>query len=385
MVINPFIITGKIEPKYFCDRIKESAELINLIENQNNVVLISPRRMGKTGLIKFCFDKKEVKDNYLTFFVDILQTTSFREFIFLLGKEIYELLLPRSRKIAEKFILLLKSLNGKLTYDPVSNAPAFNFSMGEIKNPEYTLKEIFEFLEKTGKRCILAIDEFQQITKYPEKNVEAILRTHIQNSSNCNFIFAGSSRHILQNMFLDSARPFYHSSTFMELNAIPYDIYADFACKMFRINEKEISKENVRIVYDEFQGHTYYLQRILNRAFSLTEKGETCHFDKIKDSVKYVINVNSVQYRESLAEISESNKEVLIAIAKEGEVSHPTSAEFLGRHALKSASSVQGALRKLLNMDLLTKTENKYSVTDKFLALWINQTYSINSSPLLQP
>ena len=74
--INPFIVTGKIAPEYFCDRVNESARLVKSITNGNNLVIISPRRMGKTGLIQFCYDKPEISKEYYTFFIDILHTSS---------------------------------------------------------------------------------------------------------------------------------------------------------------------------------------------------------------------------------------------------------------------------------------------------------------------
>lgn len=378
MNINPFVIAGKIEEKYFCDRVNESTELIHLINNQNNLLLVSPRRMGKTGLIKFCFEKKEIKKNYLTFFLDILQTTSLKEFTFLLGREIYDTLLPASRKIADSFLQILKSINGKLSYDPVSNAPSFNLSIGEITHPEYTLKEIFGFLEKAGKRCVVAIDEFQQITKYPEKNVEAILRTYIQNSGNCNFIFAGSRRHILHEMFFSASRPFYQSVSLIELNPIPPEIYVEFAIKNFKEFGKEINREEIIKVYNYFEGHTFYIQRVMNQIFSTTKIGEKCSLEIIRDAVDYSVNLNATLYREILSNIPESQKEVLFAVAKTGHVSKPTSSEFIKKNGLRSASSVQGALRKLLDLDLLSRQENVYFLTDRFLLLWINQTYGRN-------
>ena len=77
---NPFVVTGKIAPEYFCDRVEESARLIKSVTNGNNLVIISPRRMGKTGLIQFCYDKPEIREEYYTFFIDILHTSSLREF-----------------------------------------------------------------------------------------------------------------------------------------------------------------------------------------------------------------------------------------------------------------------------------------------------------------
>ena len=227
-IINPFIVTGKIAPEYFCDRVSESARLVKSITNGNNLVVISPRRMGKTGLIQFCYDKPEIGKEYYTFFIDILHTSSLREFTYLLGREIYETLLPRSRKMATLFIQTIKSISGKFGFDPITNLPAFNVELGDIERPEYTLDEIFQYLSHADKPCIVAIDEFQQIAKYPEKNIEALLRTHIQRSENSHFIFAGSERHMMQEMFASAARPFYHSADMLELKAIPAEIYIPF-------------------------------------------------------------------------------------------------------------------------------------------------------------
>ena len=168
-ITNPFIVTGKIESEYFCDRVQESARLVKSITNGNNMVIISPRRMGKTGLIQFCYDKPEIANEYYTFFIDILHTSSLREFTYLLGREIYETLLPRSRKMSDLFIRTLKSISGKFGFDPITSTPTFNVELGDIDRPEYTLNEIFRYLTDADKPCVVAIDEFQQIAKYPEK------------------------------------------------------------------------------------------------------------------------------------------------------------------------------------------------------------------------
>lgn len=141
--INPFIVTGKIEPEYFCDRVKESERLVKSLTNGNNLVIISPRRMGKTGLIRFCYEKPEIKEEYYTFFIDILHTSSLREFTYLLGKEIYETLLPRSKKMASLFIHTLKSINGKFGFDPLTNLPTFNLELGILIDPNIHWKKYF--------------------------------------------------------------------------------------------------------------------------------------------------------------------------------------------------------------------------------------------------
>ena len=377
-IINPFIVTGKIAPEYFCDRVSESARLVKSVTNGNNLVVISPRRMGKTGLIQFCYDKPEIGKEYYTFFIDILHTSSLREFTYLLGREIYETLLSRSRKMATLFIQTIKSISGKFGFDPITNLPTFNVELGDIERPEYTLDEIFQYLAHADKPCIVAIDEFQQIAKYPEKNIEALLRTHIQRLENSHFIFAGSERHMMQEMFASAARPFYHSADMLELKAIPAEIYIPFIVGHFERRNRSIAAVDVEKVYALFQGHTYYIQKTFNESFADTPEGDECTLETIRAAIDNMIASNDTIFREILSNVPEKQKELLYAIAREGEAERITSADFIKRHSLTSASSVQSAAKKLLEKDLITEINKVFSVTDRLFAMWINKLYGKN-------
>ncbi len=376
-ITNPFIVTGRIAPEYFCDRVNESARLIKSITNGNNMVIISPRRMGKTGLIQFCYDKPEISKNYYTFFIDILHTSSLRELTYLLGREIYETLLPRSRKMASLFLQTIKSISGKFGFDPVTNLPIFNVELGDIDRPEYTLDEIFQYLSRADKPCIVAIDEFQQIAKYPENNIEALLRTHIQRSTNCHFIFAGSERHMMREMFMSAARPFYNSADILELKAIVPEIYIPFVVGHFKKRKRRIQEENVSKVYTLFQGHTYYIQKAFNESFADTPEGEECTLETIQGAIDNMIALNDTIFREMLSNVPEKQKELLYAIAKDGKAERITSADFIKRHRLASASSVQSAAKKLLERDIITENNKVFSVTDRLFAMWINELYGL--------
>ena len=372
---NPFIVTGKIEAEYFCDRVNESARVIKTITNGNNLVIISPRRMGKTGLIQFCYDKPQIAQEYYTFFIDILHTSSLREFTYALGRAIFDTLLPRSKKMASLFVQTIKSISGKFGFDPMTSMPTFNVELGDIERPEYTLEEIFQYLANADKPCIVAIDEFQQIAKYPEKNIEALLRTHIQKIGNCNFIFAGSERHMMQEMFTSSARPFYNSADLLELKAIAPEIYIPFVVGHFEKRNRTIAPENVEGVYNLFKGHTYYIQRTFNEAFADTMEGEECTMEVIKSAIDNMVASNDTIFREILSNIPEKQKALLYAIAKDGEAEAITSAKYIKRHSLSSASSVQSSARILLEKDYITCINKVYSLTDKLFAMWINRLY----------
>lgn len=374
---NPFILSPRIKRPYFCDREKEQQILTEAIVNGRNMVLISPRRMGKSSLIYVALhDSAEIRKEYLTFFVDILQTNTLAEFTYLLGKSIFNTLASKSVTKIRGFLAALKSLKGSFGFDPVSGAPSFNIQLGDIRQPEYTLDEIFGYIEHSEKQVIIAIDEFQQITKYPEKNTEALLRSHMQRLANASFIFAGSEQSILQEMFLSSKRPFYNSCEIMHLGPIGEDVYTEFAERMFSERGRSIDGDAVRLAFRLFDGNTFYMQRTMNGAFADTSRSALCTVETVTRAVRAMLASNEVIYREVLSNVSASQKTVLYAIAKNRLVANPQSGEFVKSNALASPSSVQSALQKLIRTGLVSKSPDGYSLTDPLLRIFINGLYA---------
>lgn len=373
VVINPFVVSGKIPEGYFCDRVVESSELEKSLTNQMNVVLTSSRRMGKTSLVDYVFSRPTIKDDYITISVDILQTTTFREFIFALGTAVFDAVATRGEKWRKQFITFLKSLSGSFGYDPVQNTPTFDIKLGDIQMPEYTLREIFQYLDSVDKRCLVVIDEFQQITRYPEKNVEEILRTHIQKLSNANFVFSGSRRRLMEEMFFSAKRPFYQSAKPLRLEAIDEDVYFDFASSHFQKAGKAISRDAFDFVYKTFWGVTLYVQRLMKDAYIETPEGKTCDMTMVNRLIENYISENDSHLREQMSFITEAQKELLYAIHAEGQVQSITSSAFNKKHRLRSPSSTQSASLKLLEYDLITRKEKNYSLSDPLLSLWLNK------------
>lgn len=371
--INPFVVSGKIPEEYFCDRVAEAAALEKALTNQLNVVLTSTRRMGKTSLVDFVFDKSTIADRYVTVFVDILSTTTFREFVMAFGTAVFDRVASRSDKLRRLFATLLKSLSASFGYDPVQNTPTFDIRIGDIHQPEYTLSEIFEYLEKVESRCLVVIDEFQQITRYPEKNVEALLRTHIQKLSNVNFVFSGSRRRLMEEIFFSSKRPFCQSAKALRLEAIDKEVYFAFAQKNFNNSGKYIDKEAFDKIYDTFWGVTFYVQRILKEAYADVSVGETCDVALTEKLIDDYVGENGTNIREELSHLTEVQKQVLYAVHKEHLAKNIASAAFNRKHSLRSPSSTQTAVAKLLEYDFITRNENVYSLSDPLLNLWLNR------------
>lgn len=370
-ILNPFVVGKYISEEYFCDREQETEFLIKQIVNGRNVALISPRRMGKTGLIEHCFNREDMKQNYYLFFVDIYSTSSLAEMVYLLGKTIYARLKPHKTVWSENFFKAISSLRMGFKLDSITCEPAFEIGLGDISAPEITLDEIFKYLESADKPCIVAIDEFQQINCYKETNIEALLRGYIQKCKQTSFIFSGSKRHMMSLMFNSPAKPFYHSAINMGLGPIAIDKYSEFAVKMFEMYNKAIDKSVIEEVYNKMDGCTWFIQMLMNELFALTAVGEMCTKEMLQGAWENVIMSQEQIYKEQFALLAPKQKHLLLSIAKEGKADKITSAGFIKKYNLQSASSIQAALKPLLENDIIIKEDSCYRIYDYFYAEWL--------------
>lgn len=372
-MINPFVTKGYAGPEYFCDREKETQDIVRLLMNENNMALISPRRLGKTDLIHHCFAQTEIKERYYTFIIDIYATNSLADFVDVLGQAILDELKPLGRKVWEKFYNSLHSLQQQISFD-INGNPVWGIGLGAYVNPTTTLDEIFNYLSSADKPCLVAIDEFQKITDYPDgENVEAALRTHIQRCMNATFLFSGSKRHLMSEMFMSPSRPFYQSVITMGLKPIPKEKYTAFAERLFAENGKVLEKDVTQEVYNRFDGITFCLQRIMNVLFLVTEKGGRCTTNMIDDAIDYILDLSSEHYSMLYSQMSEKQRSVLLAIASEHRVKGIAGGKFVHKYHLPSVSSVVSAVKGLLEKDFVTKENDDYYLYDHFFQLWLEK------------
>lgn len=371
---NPFLTSGYAGAEYFCDREHETKRLIQLLTNGNNVVLQSPRRIGKTGLLHHCFNQAEIKENYHTFIIDIYATKNLQDLIFEMGRSIVNALKSKGQKAIEKFLGVVSALRPSVSFDVMGNA---TWSLGVDKpvTAEFALDQIFDYISQSEMPCLIAIDEFQQITYYPEKNVEALLRTYIQHCNNANFVFAGSERHLLSEMFNSPARPFFASTSALILEQLPLDKYSEFVIRHFGNAGVDVSPDLVEKVYNRFEGITWYMQKVFNQLYMSMQNGEECTEEMIEESIKVIVDDNSSNYADLLYQLTARQKQLLIAINREGKASELTGSKFIRAYHLPAASTIQTALKSLLERQLITQRLGTYEVYDKFLSIWISKNF----------
>ena len=367
---NPFLVTGYHSPEYFCDRRQETETMIQALYNGRNVTLIAPRRMGKTGLVKHVFYKlREQEPDIVTFYMDIYSTQALGDFIRLFASTVLGRLDSVPQKALGRVGKFIKSCRPVFTFDELTGQPKVTIDIVP-SSEEATLREIFDYLRSSEKRCYIAIDEFQQIAEYPEKGAEALLRSYIQFVPNINFIFAGSKQHIMQQMFHSAKRPFYQSTQTQVIDRIARDEYYRFAADFFTRQGRKLAEETFGYLYDAFDGHTWYIQTLLNRLYGYAGNPDIGMVDY---AIGEVVAESTYTYENLLAAYPASNIRLLKAIAKAGCVREINSGNFITEYRLRAASSVNSALKRLIDREMVYKTADGYFVYDRFMAIWLRQ------------
>lgn len=368
---NPFISQGYESPDYFCDRQEETAMLMSHLRNGRNVTLISPRRIGKTGLIKNTFyhltaDNKDV----VCLYVDIYATKSLRDFVEQLGTTVINDLVRKNSSLKDKVLTFFASLRPVFSLDPLTGEPSVSITV-EPSQEDITMRNIFRYLNESDKEVYVAIDEFQQIGEYPENGTEAMLRSYIQFAQHVHFIFSGSKHHLMAEIFGSPKHPFYQSTEMMGLKPLNSDVYYNFCRNFFIKKGGELSKDIFMHIYNEFEGHTWYVQAIMNRLYE--NENVVDSVSQVNRALLSILGGREAQYESMVQFFTENQFALLKAIAKDGVVAQPTSGKFIKAHGLSGASSAKAALKVLEEKELVYRKPEGYVVYDLFMNYWLRR------------
>jgi uncharacterized protein len=368
--LTPFPTTGYFGAQYFCDREDETKRILSNIQGGQSTILTAPRRIGKTALIFHVLDKLPSGTKGIYF--DILPTENMSGFLNEFASAIIRNV-PEKKGTGRKLWDFIKSLRPSVSFDMLTGSPQVSFTLkdGEIN---YQIEAIFSFLEKQDEKFVIAIDEFQQILEYPEKNTDAWLRTHIQKLKNVIFIFAGSQQHLLNEMFTIPSRPFYNSATLLKIEKINSKKYKAFILKQFNINGRQIEDPVIDSILNWADFHTYYVQVICNRIF-LT--GVNKIEDKIwKEEAERLLKEQEPVFYNYRNMLTKPQWDILKATALEGVLYEPTGIEFVMKYSLGNPSSVLRSLEAITRMELIYYDFNEdgkkyYAINDLLFRRWM--------------
>lgn len=348
---NPFKFGMVVRGMDFCDRQKEMTELIQIINSGMSVTLISPRRYGKTSLIINLLDHL---DGYKKVYIDLMSIVSLNTFLEKYSTEIFKSV-GGLKKFVNKLSKMIK-ISGKISLD-----------IGSLKlvidvDPKVTddVENIIDLPTKFDEKFVIVIDEFQEITNITEIDLVSILRKKFQFFQNTVFIFSGSKRSMMQEIFANPTKPFYRFSQIYELKNLEIEESRKFVMDKFRSSGVEIENDAFNTIYELTNGHAYYLQALSYHLWFLTKDKKKVERADVYSALKRVIFGEKAAFESLWDELTPNQKKVLNVLSRD-----------LSPYSIRiSAGSVNRALESLKKIDLVDKN-GEFKITDPIFKLWL--------------
>ena len=367
---NPFLTKGYLRPEYFCDREEETAAILSAIANGRDLVLYGKRKMGKSALIKHVFHQLDSKT--ITTWVDLLPTTNFGDFLTHTANAVlsaYEEDDPLYKKIWDG----MKKLRPTVTYDEITGSPNVSFDINDTTTRINTFSALIHLLTSSSKKVVLALDEFQQIQQYPEKNIAEHLRTLLQSLPNVTVIFSGSDQHMLLDMFNNIDAPFYQFGQYLKLGPIDSDKYVDFIEAHFTKNKKKIDRGDIYNIIEWCNHRTMNIQILANRLYSLNRK--KLSQEDLRSMKETILTEKEDIYYTLKRVVSKGQWKVIAAFAREGKVYEPYGKTFMQKYGFSNSSTIRRVVQFCLERGLLYQSldgeESYFELDDVFLRRWV--------------
>ncbi len=373
MAKNPFIISVIPPEAPFCNRSRELRQLIAYGSAGTNVVVFSPRRFGKTSLVKRV-QSDLLKKGMLVLYADFLGVTSIDDVAGRIAKCVYSFI-RGNEPLMKKAIRLLTTFRPVLKPSEDGSFAVSVETTGQniqgIELLDKTLDDLGQFMAQIGPEKIhIVFDEFQEITELKEKRIEGTLRSHIQ-FHRSSYFFVGSRRHILLSMFNEKSRPFYQSAQLYELKKLPYDDLVTYLIDQFKGGGKRCPEKNADKISLVSQQNPYYAQKLALNVYEVS--GKVVHEKDIKEALELMIDNEIFFFQAILQALAPRQIALLRALAVEPSKTI-LSNRYISRNDLGSIGGVQAALKKLRQLDLVEKdADSRYRLVDPIFSLWLQK------------
>lgn len=373
MMRNPFIYGGLVFGDHFADRQTELSELAMEMSNMGKVFLVSPRRIGKTCVLKNLQENLK-RDDVLTAYIDLYKAPTLRHFTELYAKAVVEAVESKLERMVKAIPRVLPGLRPKLDPNPDGTVSFSVEYIAREKEVFQILTEVLEYPEKASikkkKQFVIIIDEFSDITKYNGEDVEKAIRAVVQSNQRVGYIFSGSRRSVIRDMVKDKRRAFYRMGRIIELTPIPRDLFSAFIESWFMKGGYKLNDGVVDLILEKGRDIPYNIQRIAHNIWEEARDSKIIGKALVDKAIWMIINQESMNYEALWDGISQKQRELLIALAKD-DPDGIFSRDFIERWRL-GVSSIQASLKALENRGILDREkQGKYRFDDEFFRFWI--------------
>jgi AAA+ ATPase superfamily predicted ATPase len=369
---NPFTIYTYRGPEYFCDRNAELSLLLELIDNRRYGLLYSMRRLGKTGLIHHFHHTLKKRKGVITVYCDVQNTRSDAAFATKLITAVVGAIEKTPKGATQRIGAFFSSLRPVLSFDPVTQTPSLQLQIESAKDVQMSLNVLFQMLGETKKTVQIALDEFQQIANYDDTVIDSTLRGYLDKVPNVHFLFCGSQRHVLLELFSDAKKPFYGAVEQMQLQFLDRQFYREFITSHFLKAGQKITEDAVSDILDWTRGHKFYTQYFCNKLFS--KQMASIGLIETEGLKREILFSFEPSYLSLESVLSKNQLKLLRAIAHEDEVTSVSTSAFLSQYQL-AQSTAQQALGVLLDKELLyedmSPDGSRIFVYDPYFSRWL--------------
>ena len=368
---KPFIYGKFVEGDNFTDRITETHRLKKDFENGVNVIIISPRRMGKTSLVKKV--QREIDDSVVkVVYMDIYDCRSEYDFYNKFAASLLKQTANRSEQIIENVKNFLVRLTPKIAFsnDTINDV---SISLG-ITPQNYSPEEILELPQiisrKIQKHIVVCIDEFQQIGEFQDSlSVQKRMRSVWQLQNNVSYCLFGSKKHLLSELFKSKRMPFYQFGDTIYLAPIPTQDWVTFIRSKFKDAGMSITEKQAESICSLVRNHSSYVQQLSWNVMLNTER--TVTQESIDNALDDLINQNSELFIQQISGLTSYQLNFLKAI-KKGVRKDFTSKDVLENYNLGSKSNITRLINVLVSKELIEKQGENYIISDPILELWLD-------------
>lgn len=377
---NPFTYGGRVSGDAFCNREKEVEELLGDIRAGQHIILFSQRRFGKTSLVWKVLEEAR-KDGIIPVYVDLYPISTLGEFI-----EEYAKAIARTLSTYEKAIKLMRGLFSRLYLsmgvDPSGN-PQWNVGFDrnrEIESFDELISCVENYLKRKGKRGVVVFDEFQQITETNGEKIERRLRSAIQTHEQVCYLFVGSKKHMIHDLFSNPNRPFYRIGKILPLEKIAVADLRSFIEKRFNEAEVDVDTNALEVIVETTECHPFYTQYLCHVLYDIMEDRHI-RADDVPKAVDFLLHRESTAYMNTWDLLTNRQRQALVALSETVPGESPFRTEMLRKFNMSQPAIMIRALKSLVGKDLVDKEDGRYEIIDLFFKRWIKTSIS-QSQPL---